>query len=168
MLLACHKQVLYYSNDFYIPIHVGKKINPHNIGYRSIADNTGVNISSLNPLYCKLTAQYWGWKNLDCEYIGLQHYRRYFNYDFTNTNIEESFKDCDIIVARPLCMSCSIFEFWCNALVPEDVYVALKLLMPKNDSAVVDGADSTIKILFLGNSIALHPMVEDFLPCKQV
>lgn len=25
-------------------------------------------------------------------------------------------------------MPCSVFEFWCNALVPEDVYVALKLL----------------------------------------
>lgn len=41
-------------------------------------------------------------------------------------------------------------------------------LMPQNDSVVVDGADSTIKILFLGNSITLHPMVEDFLPCKKV
>lgn len=40
-------------------------------------------------------------------------------------------------------------------------------LTPQNDSVMVN-ADSTIKILFLGNSIALHPMVEDFLPCKKV
>lgn len=40
--------------------------------------------------------------------------------------------------------------------------------MPVNDSVMVNNADSTIKILFLGNSIALHPMVEDFLPSKQV
>ena len=41
-------------------------------------------------------------------------------------------------------------------------------LTPQNDSVIVDNADSTIKILFLGNSIALHPLVEDFLPCKEV
>jgi hypothetical protein len=41
-------------------------------------------------------------------------------------------------------------------------------LTPQNDSVMVNNADSTIKILFLGNSIALHPMVEDFLPCKEV
>lgn len=41
-------------------------------------------------------------------------------------------------------------------------------LKPQNDSVMVNNADSTIKILFLGNSISLHPLVEDFLPCKQV
>lgn len=40
-------------------------------------------------------------------------------------------------------------------------------LKPQNDSVMVNNADSTIKILFLGNSISLHPLVEDFLPCKQ-
>ena len=43
-------------------------------------DNDGENISELNPMYCELTAQYWAWKNLDADYYGFCHYRRYFNF----------------------------------------------------------------------------------------
>ena len=43
-----------------------------------IQDNTGSNISSKNPNFCELTGLYWAWKNLDADYIGLVHYRRYF------------------------------------------------------------------------------------------
>ena len=44
-------------------------------------DDTGDNISELNPLYCEMTAVYWGWKNLSADYIGLCHYRRYFTFE---------------------------------------------------------------------------------------
>ena len=43
-----------------------------------IQDNTGNNISSKNPNFCELTGLYWAWKNLEADYIGLVHYRRYF------------------------------------------------------------------------------------------
>ncbi len=46
------------------------------MGYQG--DNAGENISQLNPYYCELTGLYWAWKNLDCDYLGLVHYRRYF------------------------------------------------------------------------------------------
>ena len=32
----------------------------------------------MNPYYCELTGLYWAWKNLECDYLGLVHYRRYF------------------------------------------------------------------------------------------
>ena len=40
----------------------------------------GENIYPKNPDYCELTAQYWAWKNIDCDYYGFFHYRRYLTF----------------------------------------------------------------------------------------
>lgn len=64
------------EDKVYVPLHVGRE-GKHDLGY--IGDNTGENISLKNANYCELTGLYWAWKNLDCEYIGLCHYRRYFS-----------------------------------------------------------------------------------------
>lgn len=75
ILVAAHKPYWMPSDDVYVPIHVGAE-GKDSIGF--IGDNTGQNISVKNPNYCELTALYWAWKNLDADYIGLVHYRRYF------------------------------------------------------------------------------------------
>ena len=43
-------------------------------------DDAGAQISEKNPFYCELTAQYWAWKNLDADYYGFFHYRRYLSF----------------------------------------------------------------------------------------
>lgn len=45
------------------------------------ADNQGDNISQKNPYYCELTTQYWAWKNMDADYYGFFHYRRFFSFN---------------------------------------------------------------------------------------
>lgn len=45
-----------------------------------LADNTGEHISYKNPSYCELTTQYWAWKNVEADYYGFCHYRRYFSF----------------------------------------------------------------------------------------
>jgi len=76
IIVATHKKAKMPQDDtLYLPIHVGRE-GKSDIGF--IGDNTGDNISSLNPYYCELTGLYWAWKNLDCDYLGLVHYRRYF------------------------------------------------------------------------------------------
>lgn len=70
------------DNDIYMPLYVGAESKKNgdgddlNLGY--VLDNTGDNISKLNASFCELTGLYWAWKNLDSDYIGLVHYRRYF------------------------------------------------------------------------------------------
>ncbi len=65
------------EDGMYLPLHVGAEGKNSIEGFTP--DNTGDNISSKNPYYCELTGLYWAWKNLDADYIGLCHYRRYFS-----------------------------------------------------------------------------------------
>lgn len=71
--IATHKDYSFQQKK--IPIHVGKDLTDLNLGI--IGDNTGDNISSLNPNFCELTALYWMWKNSSADYLGLIHYRRF-------------------------------------------------------------------------------------------
>lgn len=79
ILVCCHKDDIKAESDFYLPIHVGKALSDIDLGIRG--DNDGDNISAKNSSYCELTGLYWAWKNLkDVDYIGLCHYRRYFDF----------------------------------------------------------------------------------------
>ncbi|MBS6790255.1 DUF4422 domain-containing protein [Megasphaera sp.] len=75
IIIAAHKKYWMPTDSAYLPVHVGAE-GKNTIGYRP--DNTGDNISAKNPSFCELTGLYWAWKNLDADYIGLVHYRRYF------------------------------------------------------------------------------------------
>lgn len=75
IMVAVHKPYWMPEDAAYLPIHVGKE-GKKDIGFQG--DNTGDNISAKNANYCELTAMYWAWKNLEADYVGLVHYRRYF------------------------------------------------------------------------------------------
>ncbi|MDR2661144.1 MAG: DUF4422 domain-containing protein [Lactobacillaceae bacterium] len=79
ILVATHKKyVMPKDDDLYLPIFVGAQNSSIDLPYQP--DNQGKNISSLNPYYNELTAQYWAWKNLkNVDAVGLVHYRRYFS-----------------------------------------------------------------------------------------
>ena len=75
IIVAAHKKYWMPTDPVYLPVHVGAE-GKDSIGYTP--DNTGENISAKNPYFCELTGLYWAWKNLDADFIGLVHYRRYF------------------------------------------------------------------------------------------
>lgn len=83
------------DTNMYLPLHVGCE-GKVNLGY--VGDNTGDNISKLNPYYCELTGLYWAWKNLDCDYLGLVHYRRYFTDKSLSYN--DDIKIDDVILSQ--------------------------------------------------------------------
>ena len=87
IIVAAHKDYQMPSDEIYLPVFVGASLKD-DIPDGFTTDNTGENISELNPFFCELTGLYWAWKNLDADYIGLAHYRRYFSFnrkaDFDN------------------------------------------------------------------------------------
>ena len=95
IIIAAHKKYQMPKDKFYLPLHVGAE-GKEEIGYRK--DNEGKNISGKNPYFCELTGIYWAWKNLDADYIGLVHYRRYFT--MAKKVPKEESKKFDIVLSE--------------------------------------------------------------------
>ena len=82
IFISCHKKCELLRNKYIFPIQVGTALSPERFP-DMFHDDDGENISKLNPMYCELTAQYWAWKNIDADYYGFMHYRRYFSLNST-------------------------------------------------------------------------------------
>lgn len=76
IVVAAHKPYWMPQDPLYLPLHVGREGKE---GFGIAGDNTGTHISYENSRFCELTGLYWAWKNLDSDFIGLCHYRRYFS-----------------------------------------------------------------------------------------
>ena len=92
IFICCHKPDTVKHDDVYTPLHVGRALSKYKEEMKDmIGDDTGENISEKNPFYSEATGIYWIWKNVhDTEYVGLCHYRRFFDCNFTNENINHT------------------------------------------------------------------------------
>ena len=96
ILVVYHKKDKLFKNDILVPIHAGRakafekskdgQISKDDYNWllkNMIGDDTGDNISHLNREFNEWTTIYWAWKNYDKlgnpDYIGLNHYRRFFS-----------------------------------------------------------------------------------------
>ncbi|MEY8222093.1 DUF4422 domain-containing protein [Enterocloster aldenensis] len=70
---------VFIQNKIITPILGGAK-NKKNIAQLQ-GDDEGDNISAQNDVLCELTTQYWAWKNIDVDYYGFCHYRRFFSFN---------------------------------------------------------------------------------------
>lgn len=106
IIVVTHKEYDMPTNKIYIPICVGP--NKSTIGKKYITDDSGENIAEKNQSYCELTALYWAWKNLNCDILGIVHYRRYFvegrikkkDYILSEEQIKNDLTLYDVIVAK--------------------------------------------------------------------
>jgi len=139
IIVATHKKYKMPDDILYLPIHVGAN-GKKSIGY--VGDNTGDNISYKNPSFCELTGLYWAWKNLDCQYLGLSHYRRHFKGKRKNKNVfknvisyEEVNKlldETDIIVTKKREYYIeSIYNHYAHTLHIETLDEARKIILEK-------------------------------------
>lgn len=134
ILIVSHDQGAFPSQDIFLPIQAGRQLSSLKLDIQG--DDTGVNISEKNKIYCELTAQYWAWKNLDCDIIGLMHYRRYFKingskllykpienttregllkYNIPEHYITNCLKKNDVILSEQVCHPYSIeIDYSCN------------------------------------------------------
>lgn len=112
ILVSTHKPYkMPVDSELYLPIQVGCDEVAERFGFQG--DNTGDNISYKHRFYSDLSAVYWGWKNLDVDYMGSCHYRRYFvskkaknsddrifRYILSRDECEKLLAECPIIVAK--------------------------------------------------------------------
>ncbi|MGO2695543.1 MAG: DUF4422 domain-containing protein [Bavariicoccus seileri] len=141
ILVATHKKAYIPKLPDYYPIQVGAKINGRIDGF--LWDDTGNNISTLNPYYSELTAIYWAWKNLEDDYIGLVHYRRFFAAGFLSslkkspisrdflspTKIEEILTRVDIILPKKRNYYIeSVYEHYTHTLNKNDLIETEKII----------------------------------------
>lgn len=112
ILVSTHKPyIMPKDTSIYLPIQVGYDEVSEHFGFQG--DNTGENISYKHRYYSDLSAVYWGWKNLDVEYMGSCHYRRYFvskmpkytdnnffKYILDREELEALLSKCPVIVAK--------------------------------------------------------------------
>lgn len=108
IMVAAHIKYRMPEEPCYLPIQVGKA-GKRSIGFQG--DDTGDNISVKNPYYCELTGLYWLWKNVDSDYLGVAHYRRYlgkkkkksgdvFEQILTEQEILEYMQKTDILLPK--------------------------------------------------------------------
>lgn len=110
ILVCCHKPSPVPHSGVLLPIHVGAEISSVKLGIQKDNEVKGLpcdNISAKNPNYCELTALYWAWKNIrtihpDIQYIGLNHYRRYFAFNETRSTGNAISKDVQSIESYKL------------------------------------------------------------------
>lgn len=172
LLLCHHKESPYIKNECILPIQVGKANKDFTLSY-CVGDDTGDNISEKNPFWCELTALYWAWKNLDADYYGLMHYRRFLSFEnneeyrivtsvnqrdiqlsLSPTNIKKMCQNADIITGpiwgiHPAGLEhnlMSSYEFYAKEHVKEDMDITLEIIkeqFPEYYYASLDEMSST-------------------------
>jgi len=114
-----------YLPEWIIPIQAGKACTSNKIA--EVTDDTGENISAKNPVYCELTGTYWVWKNAESKYLGLCHYRRYFDLDAKDMECLVS-SDTDVVLPVPTPCMGSVKEHYLRIHIPDHWETMMQVL----------------------------------------
>lgn len=117
IFVMTHRKFDVPKDTMYVPIQVGKA-GKEDLGYTG--DDTGDNISAKNCYYGELTGLYWAAKNVsDADYMGLCHYRRFFQTPegnlLTESQCENILQEYDVILPTAVYHSKSYYEMYKEA-----------------------------------------------------
>lgn len=76
LFVCCHRPAMVPEHPLLVSLQVGAALAGRHFP-ESLHDDTDDNISCKNQSYCELTGHYWAWKNVEADYYGFFHYRRY-------------------------------------------------------------------------------------------
>lgn len=169
--IAAHKTYRIPADPMYVPIQAGAKGKPtismerivehpdhekETVHERARRDDTGDNISELNPYYCELTCLYWAWKNTDSDALGLTHYRRHFKsphasgkdpFDqiLTGQEAEKLLKEHDIVLPkRRDYVIASVYKHYASTHYAKDLD-AMRRIIARRQPACLDAFDRHMK-----------------------
>ena len=140
VIVASHKPYKMPADGCYLPVQVGAEGKEQIKGFTP--DNTGENISEKNPYFCELTGLYWAWKNLECDYLGLAHYRRHFkgknrgsdkiDAALTGAEMESLFRKVDIILpSKRKYYIENLYDHYVHTMLPEPLIETGKIIKEK-------------------------------------
>lgn len=185
LLVCCHRPSRVPEHPLLLPVQVGAALVEERFpGFAR--DDCGENISEKNRAYCELTALYWAWKNVDAEWCGLFHYRRYLYpdtgahrpYRLAGEPTEELLDaldydrfapllaGCDLVVPRPEEMYVSVREHYAAAPFHHrrDLELVEEILRQRypEDAAALDAYFSGTEHYFGNICIMRRPVFQDY------
>lgn len=135
-----NKQVL---NESYKILSVGK--NNELYGDNIIRDDVGITCYDLSNFYSELSGYYWIWKNYNIkDYIGFCHYRRFFDFMDDIPNMDEIFKEYDIILPSKEHFGCSIYNQYKQSHNIDDLNEIIEILQNKEISVDILLSDNSM------------------------
>ena len=106
IFVISHKEFKCYDNKVYTPICNIPTYNGKEMINATKGNDT---LKEKGNAYSELLSMYWLWKNYDLpQFVGTSHYRRYFNFLNNVPNINEIFKEHDIVYDYPTIFPCSL------------------------------------------------------------
>ena len=147
IIIATHKEYPMPDDPLYLPVHAGAACHDYALPYPG--DDSGGNISRMNPCFCELTALYWAWKNVDAEYIGLCHYRRYFRGKHGPLRLDEArelVRDAPILLPKQRHYWIeSNYSQYVHAHHAQDLDVTREILAGQGDAAILAAYDALMR-----------------------
>lgn len=101
-----------------------------NLGYLKTSSRD--NIADYNDYYADLTVHYWVWKNINYDYVGINHYCRYLFYRghiISGSEVEELLKEYDILLPSKYVMPINVRQQFNGCHTARDMDLAHDIMI---------------------------------------